>query len=188
MKTLFAPLMFLILGASAPALMAPTVSIPGPVQSVSAPDGSGARIFYREHADSSGRQESPVFYDDGQGRVQRIATLQRSMAISWSHNGKSAFLQDDWASNVSDCYALRRTASGMEGASLLKMIERDPDRPAATERQGHYYVHCKSWRSPHEIVGAVDGYSNTSPSHAFSHPFTYDLRSRRVSWARKQTH
>lgn len=174
--------LFIVLLAESPSLAQGKVTFPGIVHSVPSPDGSGARIFFREHLNRDGGQDSPVYYDDGHGYVRQIATMQRNMDVSWSPDGKSAFLEDNSASNESDCYALRRNPSGIKGASLLKSIERAPNRPPAAERRGHYYVNCKSWRSSYEIVGAVEGHTDTSPSHAFSHTFTYDLRSKRVSW------
>nr|WP_166180277.1 hypothetical protein [Altererythrobacter segetis] len=162
------------------------VLIPGTVHSVPSPDGSGARIFYREHTSPDGSQASPVFYDDGHAHIQQIATLQRHMEISWSHDGKSAFLEDNWGSNVADCYVLTRTSSGIAGVSLLKQIQRTPGHPAGAEVpfRSHYYVHCKAWTSGRQVVGEVEGYTDTQPSHAFNRQFSYDVHKHRIAWRR----
>ena len=73
------------------------IEFPGAVHTAMAPDRTGGRIFYRPHVGPDGSQASPVFFDDGRGRVQRLATLLRNMEIGWSPNGKRAFLQNNWA-------------------------------------------------------------------------------------------
>ena len=160
------------------------VDIPGPIHSVPAPGASGGRIFYRPHMSSDGRQASPVFYDDGHGRVQQIATLTRSMRIGWSPDGKRAFLQDNWGSNIADCYALTRGRGNITGMSLLKLAQRTAGHPAGAESPGqaHYYVHCDHWRSPNQIVGVISGHTDANPSHDFMYRFTYDARARGIAW------
>ncbi|HEX6784854.1 MAG TPA: hypothetical protein VF098_09415 [Sphingomicrobium sp.] len=160
------------------------LSIPGIVHSVLAPDHSGARIFYRPHMSTDGGQSSPVFYDDGHGNVQQIATLRRNMQISWSPDGTRAFLQDNWGSNIADCYALTRTKSGITGVSLLKLIQRTPGHPLGAERPfvAHYYVVCDNWRSAEEIEGEVGGHTDENPLHEFSYRFAYDFGARRITW------
>jgi hypothetical protein len=173
---------FIALAAASPAATSRMLLIPGPVRSILAPDGSGARIFYRPRMSPDGGQWSPVFYDDGQGHIQQISTLQRNMGISWSQDGKSAFLQDNWGSNIADCYVLSRVSGSVKGASLSKLIQRTPGHPSRVERQGHYYVHCDRWHSPEQIVGAVSGHTDTNPGHGFNHPFIYNARTHQIVW------
>jgi hypothetical protein len=174
----------MLLGAGTPASTA--VEIPGAVDSIPAPDGSGARIFYRPHMASDGSQESAVFYDDGHGRLQRIATLTRSMEIGWSADGRRAFVQDNWGSNIADCIVLSRKTNGITGLRLLRLIQRIPNHPSGDETpyRSHYYVHCDRWRSPNEIEGGVSGHTDDNPSRDFSHPFIYDARTHKLTWQR----
>jgi hypothetical protein len=162
------------------------VAIPGPVRSVPAPDASGGRIFYRPHIGSDGAQASPVFYDDGQGRVRQVATLTRDMGIGWSPDGARVLLQDNWGSNIADCYVLTRVRGGITGLSLLKLAQRTPGHPTGIEApfEAHYYVHCDRWRSSGQISGAISGHTDTNPLHDFDYPFTYDAHTRRIMWRR----
>ena len=157
---------------------------PGAVQSVAAPDGSGRRIFYRPHIALDGSQASPVFFDDGKGSVRRVATVSRNMGVEWSPDGRRVFLQDNWGSNIADCYAMTMTSAGMRGFSLLKLIRRTPGRPMGPEQPyvAHYYVHCDEWRGSDQIAGALDGHVDTSPFRTFSHPFVYDARTGKLQW------
>ena len=120
------------------------------------------------------------------GHVQQIATLQRNMAIGWSPDGKRAFLQDNWGSDVADCYVLSRTAAGITGLSLSKLAQRTPGHPTGAEGplRAHYYVHCSRWGSSDRIIGAIAGLSGGNPVHDFNYPFLYDVRTRRITWRR----
>lgn len=104
--------------------------------------------------------------------------------MSWSLDGKRAFLQDNWGSNIADCYALIRTNSGVTGVSLLKLIQRTPGHPRGAERPlvAHYYVACDDWRSPEEIEGKVGGHTDENPSREFNYRFAYDFREHRITW------
>src|SRR5262245_24551817 len=96
-----------VLMAAAPVAADPAiVGFPGTSQSAAAPDGSGARIFYRQHMGPDGAQAHPVFYDDGRGHRTRVATVTRNMDVGWSPDGRRVFLQDNWGSNIADCYVL----------------------------------------------------------------------------------
>lgn len=175
-----------LLTLSTPTASARAIAVfPGSVRSVPAPDGSGARIFYRPHISSDRSQASPVFYDDGRGHVQQLATVYRNMGLRWSTDGRRAFLQDNWGSNIADCYALTRTSTSISGFSLSRLVQRMPGRPPAEEREGHYYVQCDDWLSPEVIVGSIRGHTDASPSRGFNHPFTYNTRSRRIIWGHK---
>jgi len=162
------------------------IVFPGNIFSVTAPGGSGARIFYHLHIDPGGSQDSPVFLDNGHGEVERVATVARNMGVAWSQDGRRVFLQDNWGSNVADCYAITLTTKGVRGFSLSKLIRRTPGRPKSSEgpSMAHYYVHCDGWSRPDQIVGAVSGHTDTNPSHDFDHPFVYDVRTNKITWRR----
>lgn len=160
------------------------VVIPGSIRTIPSPDAAGGRIFYRPHALPDGSQASPVFYQDGEGKVQQVATLSRGMGIGWSPDGKRVFLQDNWASNVADCYVLTRRVPGIRGLRLSNLIQRARGHPTATEQRGHYYVHCDRWISSEQIIGAVSGHTDTNPSNGFNHKFTYNARTHRIDWRR----
>lgn len=163
-----------------------TVVFPGPIRSVSAPGGSGARIFYRPHMSRDAGQEHPVFYEDGQGHFTRVATVTRSMGVKWSPDGRHAFLQDNFGSNRADCYVLSRTARSIRGVSLFKIVQRTPGHPTRSEEPSvsHYYVHCDLWLSSYQLAGAVSGHTDANPSHDFDHRFVYDLMAKRLRWRR----
>jgi hypothetical protein len=173
---------FIVAAAAAGTL--PIVVFPGPIRSVPSPNASGGRIFYQPRMLPDGSQASPVFYQDAEGRVQQVATLSRNMGISWSPDGGRVFLQDDWGSNIADCYVLTRTASGITGFRLSRLLQRTRGHPSAAEQRGHYYVHCDHWISPELISGAVSGHTDTVPAHDFNHSFTYNARTRRIVWTR----
>lgn len=178
------------LACAAPLAIAATVArptiidLPGQTGPILAPDGSGARISYRPHMTPDGAQASPVFYSDGHGYERQVATITRSMGVSWSPDGKRVFLQDNWGSNVSDCYVLNRSATGIAGLSLSKLIQKTPGHPTGAEQPdaAHYYVHCDSWQSPGRIAGSVRGHTDSEPVREFDHPFVYDVATRRIHW------
>jgi hypothetical protein len=162
------------------------VIFPGAIHSVSSPDGSGARIFYRPHMDRDGGQAHPVFYEDARGHYARVAKVTRSMGVSWSPDGRHVFLQDNWGSDVADCLVLSRIATSILGVSLFKIVQQTPGRPTGTEKPSasHYYVHCDQWQSVSRVEGAVSGHTDTNPSHDFDHRFTYDAQIKRIRWRR----
>lgn len=174
----------LVAGAAATSVRPNT--FPGAIRSVSSPDGSGARIFYRPHVDRNGGQAHPVFYEDGRGHRTRVATVTRSMGVSWSPDGQRAFLQDNWGSNVADCYVLNLSTKVVTGISLFKIVQKSRGHPTGSEipSASHYYVHCNRWRSPNFIEGAVSGHTDSNRSHDFDHPFVYDTKTRRIHWRR----
>lgn len=174
-----------LLAAMSTAAAPCVVEFPGPVRSALAPGGSGERFFYRPHMIDGG-QESPVFYDDGRGHVRQVATLTRTMGVGWSPDGRRAFLQDNWGSDIADCHVLTRTPGGIAGVSLLRLAQRTPGHPTGNERpsRSHFYVHCDRWRSSGRVTGAVSGHTDTNPMHDFNHPFTYDARAHRITWRR----
>ena len=162
-----------------------TIVFPSEIHSIWSPDGSGARIFYVPRMNSDGSQAHPVFYDDGHGHRTRIATVTRSMGVAWSPSGRVLFLQDNWGSNISDCYELSRTENGIRGRSLFKIVQRTPGHPAAAEKSSsHYYVHCDRWQTSNWIMGSVSGHTDTNPFHDFDHRFAYDVQTRRLYWRR----
>lgn len=173
--------------ASAPVAAEPRlVTFPGASRSISSPDGSGARIFYRPHMGRDGGQAHPVFYDDGHGHRVQVATVSRSMGVSWSPDGRRVFLQDNWGSNVADCYVLSRTATSTVGVSLFKIVQKTPRHPTGAERPSvaHYYVHCDRWQSASRLEGAVSGHTDTSPVRDFDHRFTYNAHTKAIRWRR----
>jgi len=180
--TLLACCGLIIAGATAGAPQ--VVVIPGSIRSIPSPDAAGGRIFYHPHVLPNGSQASPVFYQDGKGRVQQVATLSRSMGISWSPDGGRVFLQDNWGSDVADCYVLTRGAPGIRRLRLSKLIQRTRGHPTAAEQRGHYYVHCDRWLSSDLIAGAVSGHTDTNPGHGFHHPFNYNARTHQMDWRR----
>jgi hypothetical protein len=96
------------------------------------------------------------------------------------------FVQDNWGSDIADCYVLTRGPGGITGLSLLKLVQRTPGHPSGIERpfRAHYYVHCDQWRSSGQIEGGVSGHTDANPSHGFDHPFIYDAGTRRIAWRR----
>jgi len=163
-----------------------TVDFPGSVRSAAAPDGSGARIYYTPHLGPDGAQAHPVFFDDGQGRVQRLAPVSRNMSVGWSPDGRHVFLQDNFGSDIADCYALTRLSDGIRGVSLLKRIRRTPGRPKGRERpyQSHYYVSCDRWNAEGRIAGSVSGRTDSNPAHDFNQSFVYEPDTHKVFWRR----
>ena len=159
-------------------------TFPGASQSVPSPDGSGARIFYRPHLDRYGGQAHPVFYADGRGHRARVATVTRSMDVTWSSDGRRVFLQDNWASNATDCYVLSRTANSVIGVSLTKIVQKTRGHPTGNEKPSasHYYVHCDRWLSPTRVEGGVSGHTDANPAHDFDHRFVYDVVTKRIRW------
>jgi len=107
------------------------------------------------------------------------------MGISWSPDGGRVFLQDNWGSDVADCYVLTRGAPGIRRLRLSKLIQRTRGHPTAAEQRGHYYVHCDRWLSSDLIAGAVSGHTDTNPGHGFHHPFNYNARTHQMDWRRQ---
>jgi len=159
-------------------------TFPGASRSVSSPDGSGARIFYRPQLDRYGGQAHPVFYADGRGHRIRVATVTRSMDVTWSSDGRRVFLQDSWGSNAADCYVLIRIAKSVSGVSLLKIVQRTRGHPIGNEKPSasHYYVHCDRWLSSTRIEGGVSGHTDSNPAHDFDHRFVYDVATKQIRW------
>jgi hypothetical protein len=108
------------------------------------------------------------------------------MAIGWAPDGKRAFLQDNWGSDVADCYVLTRTPGGIAGLSLSKLAQRTPGHPSGDEgpSEAHYYVTCDRWRSSGQIIGSINGHTDKNPVHDFDYPFIYDARTHRIAWRR----
>lgn len=98
------------------------VLFPGVIHSLSSPDGSGARIFYRPHIDRDGSQAASVFYEDSRGHHVQVATVSRNLGVSWSPDGQRVFLQNNWGSNGADCYVLTRTATDVSGLACSRLF------------------------------------------------------------------
>jgi hypothetical protein len=124
---------------------------------------------------------SPVLFDDGRGKIQRVGTLKRSMIVGWSPNAHRAFLQNNWGSDIADCYILTRGSGGISGISLLKKIQRTPGRPSERPYYSHYYVRCDRWTSPSQIAGEVSGHID-KPYRDFSYSFIYDSQVGKITW------
>jgi hypothetical protein len=150
---------------------------------------SAARLYYverRRRADGQG--EFPVMLDDGRGHRSLLLIMDRSAAVAWSPGGKRFFIDNYEGSNITDCYVVRPTGTGVKGVSLISITNRAPGHPTGLERPivSHYYVTCGRWISDTQLSGAIRGHTDESGGgHEFNYPFLYDAARNRIAWRRQ---
>lgn len=114
-----------------------------------------------------------------------LLTFTRSVGVSWSPSGRSAYVNNYIGSNATDCLIVRVNVGPVRIDSITRMlfggrIVRSPNvLPPETPANSHFYLSCKGWDS--EDAADVDLSGRTDAGGTFSYEFKYNVKEKTLT-------
>lgn len=167
------------------AAQAETVSFPGDVQELSAPNAFAKLVLVDPGKNAFDDHDYSLRLEYPDGRAEEIVAFTRSVDAAWSPSGNALFVTNNVTANAADCYVFTPGTGAAARLSMTDVVNggRFPGPAWALQHSAHGAVRCDSWVDGGTLRFVLDGVGDDNPK-PFRFVFTYELASGKAKMER----
>lgn len=147
--------------------------LPGPRHTVQSPDGR-----FRLRASFDDPHHRLLLEEPATGTILNLMRVERDVQIGWRSDSELFFVNNDFASNASDCEVFR-PFDPRPLVSIAEAVSKDQRIISATEQailSSHLYFSCVGWLSESRLLVVIYGHYDYADAPAFKNRRAiYDL-------------